>query len=423
MVARLKDLWNRRRWTVIGGTAMVAGAGWGGVWLARTAPKVPTAEVRRGEFVDYVQVRGEVKALHSIILIAPFNAGDIQIVRLTRNGDRVHKGDVVVQFDTTTLQQTLDQKGSELKTAEADIEGARAQARLQQEQDLTELMKARYDVERAKLDASKQEILSRIEGEKTKLNLADAEQKLREIEERLKSHQMAAAADIESKKQKRDKALFEMRQAERNLVAMTLRAPVDGMVTLLPNWRAGGFFSGSAPEFKEGDRTWPGAAIAELPDLSALRIAVRADETDRGRLKPGQSVAVRVDAVPDKEFSGSIAEIGALAKPDFSGWPPAKNFDVAIQLEQADPRMRPGMSATSRVAVGRAPDSILIPAEAAFQKAGRTVAYVLRGSKFEERVVEVARRGNGEVALARGLQPGERVALRDPTLLESSERR
>ncbi len=422
MVAKLKRPENRRPWALISLVAIVATVvalgSFGGVRLARTPPRIPTAEVKRGEWVSYVPIRGEVGALKSVLLAAPSNiapstGGDIQLIKLARNGTRVKQGDVVVQFDVSTLQRTLDQKRSELKQAEAEIEQTHAQARLVEEQDRTDLTKASYDVERAKLEASKQEIVSRIEGEKAKINLADAEQKLREMREKVRSDQASAAADIESKKQKRDKALFEVRQAERNMVAMTLKAPLDGLVTLLPNWRAGNF--GNAPEFKEGDRAWPGALIAELPDLSRVRVSGRIDEADRGRVKVGQAATVRVDAVPDKELRGQVSEISLLAKLDFSsGWPPVKNFDVAVRLEGTDPRLRPGMSATARVAAERVPDSILIPTEASFQKAGRVVAYVLRGSKFEERVLEVGRRGEKEIVVVKGLKPGERVALKDP---------
>lgn len=392
--------------------ALVGSLSFAAVRLASPVPKIPTTEVKRGEFVDYVQLRGEIKALRSRTLTAPSRAGELQIIKLARNGSQVKKGDVVVQFDATKLQQDLAQNRSALRSAEAEIEQTRAQARLKEEQDATDLMKSRYDVEAAKLDASKHEILSKIEGEEAKLKVADAEQKLHEAEEKVKSDRAGEAADVESKKQKREKALFDVRKAEQNIAALTLRVPVDGMVTLLSNWRSGGF----RVEFKEGDRVWPGAAIAELPDFSTLRVTARAEETDRGRLRSGQNVVVRVDALPDKEFAGSLAEIGALAKADFSaGWPFPRNFELAVQVDQSDARLRPGMSATARVAVDRLPNSILIPAEASFQKFGQTVAYVLRGSKFEERSIEVGRRSERQLLVASGLKPGERVALKDPT--------
>jgi HlyD family secretion protein len=405
-----------RRWMLGLGTILVAGSiALGIAWRWNGTPRdIPTAEVKRGEFMDRIQLRGEITARKSISIIAPFNAGDLQIIKLIRNGTYVKKGEIVVQFDALTLERTLNQKRSELKQAAAEIERTIAQGRITEEKNLTEVTKARYDVERARLEASKQEILSKIEGEKTALALANAEQKLHEVEAKLAADRVSVAADVESTKQKRDKALFEVRQSERQSAAMTLRAPAEGMLTLMQNWRAGGAFGDNAPEFKEGDRAWPGAALAELPDLSSMRVSARIEESDRGRLQVGQEAIVRADAVPDKELSAHVVEISTLAKMDFSGWPPKKNFNVALQLENLDPRLRPGMSATARAAVEKLPDSILIPSEASFQRGGKTIVYVLRGQSFEPREIEVRKRGEGKLVVSKGVVPGERVALKDP---------
>jgi RND family efflux transporter MFP subunit len=406
--------WSRRR-VVLAALAAVVAAGGASAFRRAGPPATPTAEARIGEFVDSVEVRGEVKAARSVTLTAPSGTeGDVQIVWLVRNGTIVKKGDEVVRFDTARLQRTLEQHRSDLKRTEAEIQGAQAQARLTAEQNQTELMQARYAVERARLDVKRQEILSPIEGEKNRLRLGDAEQRLKEAEQKLRSGEAAAAAETASKRQKKAKALFEVQKAERAIAAMTLRAPVDGMVALLPNFR-GRFFGSSAPEFKEGDRVWAGAAIVELPDLGSVRLSARVDEAERGRLAVAQTARVRVDAVPDKEFTGKVTDISPLAKVDFSTWPPPKNFDFAVQLDQTDPRLRPGMSATARVAVQRIPGVLLLPASATFQRAGRSVAYVLRGSRFEEREVEVARRNREHVVVARGVASGEKVALKDPT--------
>ncbi len=388
------------------------------VRLPKAAPKVSTTEVKLGEFVDNVQIRGELKALRSIVLTAPSGAGDVQIVRLVKNGTQVRKGDAVVQFDTTILQRTLDQKLSELRTAESEIERIRAQGRIKDEENKTQLTKNRYDVERGKLEVSKQEVVSKLEGEKAKLVLDDAEQKLLESQIKFKSDQEATNADIESQRQKREKALFEVRSAERSIASMSLKAPVDGLATLLSNWRASTNWS-SAPEFKEGDRAWPGAAIVELPDLTTVRVSGRVEETERGRLKAGLAAVVKIDAIPARDFKATVAEISPLAKLDLQTWPPPKNFDTTLQLEESDPKIRPGMSATARVAVERVPNCILIPTEASFQKHGRTVAYVLSGSEFEERPIEIARRGV-QLWVSKGLKPGERVALKDPSPSDES---
>lgn len=418
-MSRLKNLWKRRRGTLLGVAVALAGTiTYGGLRIARSAPDVPNAMVKQGEFVDYVQIQGQASASKSVTITAPYEAGDLQIIQLAANGSQVKKGQVVVQFDPTTLKQSLAQDESSLKSANAEIEQAKAQAKLTEEKDLTDLMTARYDVQSAKLDASKQEIVSKIEGAEANLTLSDKEQKLKEAEAKLKSDQESDAATVQSKEQEREQAQYQVAQAERSLAELTLRAPIDGMVTLLSNWRASGPFGGAMP-FKQGDRAWSGAAIAELPDLSTMQITGRVDETQRGRVTTGQTATVHLDAIPDKDFTARVAHISEIASTDYSGgWPFPRNFSIDFTLANPDARLRPGMSAHIRIAVDRVPNGIIIPAEAVFHKSGESVAYVLEGSKYLERQIEVDRRSGDQILIAKGLNAGERVALRDPTAAE-----
>ncbi|HEY6386339.1 MAG TPA: efflux RND transporter periplasmic adaptor subunit, partial [Candidatus Acidoferrum sp.] len=329
------------------------------------------------------------------------------------NATKVKKGDFLVEFDATTVKQKLAEDQSAVKSAEAEIQQSRAASRLKEEQDVTDAMTAKYDTEKARMDASKQEILSVIEGEQAKLKLADAEQKQKETEAKLKADRAAAVSDLASKQQKHDQAAFQVELDQRALESLTLRAPLDGVVALQNHWQP----QGSPTTFKPGDRAWPGAAIAELPDGSALKIAARVEEAERGQLKLGQSATVRLDALPDRSFDGHVDTISPTASLDFgSGWPVPRNFAVELGLAGSDARLTPGMGATVRIAVARVPDGIVIPTNALFRKAGRTVAYVRQGSKFEETPVEVSRQSGDEALIAKGLQPGERLALKDPTL-------
>src|SRR5437762_9335512 len=406
--------WKFGKRTMSGAAAVVLGGlVFGTLRLASPAAKLSTAEVKRKEFVDYLEVKGEVKALHSAIITAPYGAGDLQIVKLATNGAKVKKGDVLVEFDNTTMKQRLAQDQSTLKSGEAEIQQSRAAARLKEEQDLTDVMNAKFAAQKSRLDASKQEIVSVIEGEEAKLKLADAEQKVKETEAKLNADRSAASADLATKKQKHDQAAFQVQQDEHSVALLTLRAPLDGVVSLQNHWQPQG---GPTP-FKPGDRAWPGAAIAELPDPSSLKISARVEEAERGQLKADQTTEVHVDAVPDRNLPGRVEEISPTASLDFTaGWPIPRNFSVDVVLSESDSRLTPGMGATVRVAVAKIPDGIVIPSTALFRKAGRSVVYVQRGSKFEETPVEVSRRNPEEVLLARGLEPGKRVATKDPML-------
>lgn len=380
------------------------------------APDLPTDVVRMEQFSDYVQVRGELKALKSTAMTAPARAGDLQIIKLVKSGTLVKKGDVVVQLDISNLDQLLSMHRSALRQSESEIQRTLAQGKMQEEQNLTTVMQRQYDVERARLEASKQEILSKIEGEKNKLLLQNTEYKLAEVEQKVKSDQEGFDADVRARKHSRASDEYEVKENEQRIAEMTLRAPIDGMVTILPNFRnRSGFGRGSnAPEFKEGDKAYSGANIAELPDLSTLRVTARIDETDRGRVKIEDFAWVNVEALPDRELEGTVAEISTLARTDFSSFPPQKNFDIVIILNQLDSRLRPGMTANVRVLVEKVPNSLLIKPEALFQRANRYVVFVQERKRFAPRVVEVKRRTKEVLVIAGNVKPGERIALKDP---------
>jgi HlyD family secretion protein len=224
---------------------------------------------------------------------------------------------------------------------------------------------------------------------------------------------MAARADVAIARQKRDKALYDVKDTERILGSLQIKAPNDGLVSLLPNFRAGGP-GRAAPEFRRGDRAWFGAPIAELPDLTQVQMTARVDEADRGRVQAGGSVRVRVDAVPDKELTGSLKDISVVAKPDFTTWPPVRNFDMVISLSDSDARLRSGMSASARVELDRLADVLVVPTGAVFQKGTTTVVYVVKGDAIESRPVNVLRRGRDQIALASGVGEGDRITLKEP---------
>src|SRR5918994_6176290 len=287
----------------IAAIVVIAGAGIAMNAPTGSIPNVTTADVTSGDFIDYIQIRGDIRPAKSIVLAAPLQAGgEMQIVKLVKNASVVKKGDIVVEFDATSLNQRLMERRSELKTAEGEIEQMVAQHKITAEVQATALMKAKYDVERAKLDLGKRDLVSKIEYEGAKLSLADAEKRLKEVEAKALSTRAAAEAELSGKRRRRDKAQYDVDRALASIAALQLRAPADGTVKILQNPRSGGPFGGGGVEFREGDRAWAGASILELPDLSSIHLEARLDESDRGRLKVGQIATVKIEAVPGKDF-------------------------------------------------------------------------------------------------------------------------
>jgi multidrug efflux pump subunit AcrA (membrane-fusion protein) len=380
------------------------------------AGSLPTATVARTSFVDYLQLRGEIRPAHSTVLTAPMSGGsDLQIIQLARNGATVRAGDVVVQFDTTLQQRTLEQKQSELKQAGSEIDKALAEQRRREQAARTALEQARSAAARARLDLEGADLRPRVEAEHFKLKAADADQTVRELEQKVTAERDAAAADVASARQKREKALFDVRETERLIAGMTIKAPAAGPITVLPNRRAAtSVFAQSAPEFRAGDRAFFGAQIAELPDLSVIQLTCRIDEVDRARIQINRAVLVRVDALPDRELKGSVQNISLMSRPDFTQFPPTRNFDLIVGLADNDARLRSGMSATARIELDRLNDVLVVPAAAVFQRAGAPTVYEIDGSAVVPRRVSILRRGRDQIAIASGVQERARIALKDP---------
>lgn len=411
MGAQIEKYWIRQKSTTVV-LILVAGSGllFGAVHYRHRTPPIPTLEIKSGEFLDTVQLRGEITAIRSVTISAPAKVGDLQILKIAADGTQVKPGDPVVEFDKTKTEQQLAQYRSSLKYATADIEQERAKARLTEEQDLTTVLKAGYDLQSNKLDAGKQEIVSKIEGAEAQLKVKDGEQALREAEQKLKSDREASQASIQGKIETRGKAEFDVQQAEKALSKMVLRAPVAGMISLIPVWHP----DGMSP-FKPGDHAWSGAPLAEIPESSSLRVAMRVDETERGRLALKQPVTIHLDAIPDRQFGGAIEEISTIATEDFSaGWPIPRNFHVRVDMNESDSRLKPGMTAQLSVIVERVANAVVIPVQASFQKQERTLVYVWTGSKFIEQTIEVGRRSGDRLLIAQGLLPGDRIALEEP---------
>ena len=94
--------WKSKKKALVGAAILVIGGlVFGAFWMAKSAANFPMTDVKRKEFVDYLEIKGEVKAIRSAVIAAPYGAGDLQILRLVDNAAKVKKGDFLVEFDAT----------------------------------------------------------------------------------------------------------------------------------------------------------------------------------------------------------------------------------------------------------------------------------------------------------------------------------
>ena len=393
---------------ILGATAIVSAT-------RTTEPTLPVAEVTQGTYIDLIEIRGEIRPFKSVVVSAPGDTGQLTIIRIVREGTRVKAGDVLVDFDPSGPQREMLEQMTNLKTALAQVDQSRAQARITREASQTNLMRAQYDVQRAELDLAGQEFLPKIDVEKFKLSLLDAKQRLIETTNKVKADHDATEQNIAIALRRVERIQMEIDRRKEAMERLQLKAPGDGVVSIMLNPRTG--TPGQPPqEFRAGDQVWPNAPLIELPDLTSVHLLTRVEESDRGRMQSGQRASIRIDALPGSDLQATLTNISLLARPDFStGFPPGRNFEMKIAVDKPDDRLRPGMSATARVAVGRIENAVLVPAGAVFRVDGQQVVYKFEDGEFKKTIIEVLRRSREQVAVKSGVAPGDRLALSDPT--------
>jgi multidrug efflux pump subunit AcrA (membrane-fusion protein) len=381
----------------------------------QSAEILPSAPARQGDFLVIIRCRGELKAQRSAPIYTPM-IPNLRIAWLASPGDLVKEGDVIVKFDSSSSAQQLMQKEAALRQAQATLDQALAQAKITAEQDKTDLADAQFTVERARLEASKQEIVSRIQGEQSKVDLGVAEQKLKVTDATVALHAASDKSKIASLTRQRDAAQADVDLMKSRLTQMELKAPVSGVITLGFNYSQGWM---NAKQFKAGDNVYSGMVLAEIPDLSTLMMDAKVEEIDRGRISTSQDVHVRVDSLPELTIDAKIGQISLLAETG-NEFPAVRNFRAYSYLTKPDPRLRPGMNGGMDIITSRIPNAISIPAKALYTRAGKPIVYLANKGTYRPTEVEVLARNPDEVAV-KGLKSGEMVTLVDPEKKESKK--
>jgi multidrug resistance efflux pump len=386
--------------------------------VAASANDFPLAEVKRGEVDLKVHASGELRASHSMMLSAPsVGGGALQLTRLVGTGKSVKKGDVVFEFDPSEQMYKMEQNRSELLQAEQEITKAKADAAVLAAVDKVTLLKDRYAVRRAELDVQKNELVSKIDGDKNELALSQAKRVLEEEEKDIETHKASGQASTYLAQEKYNKAKLGMDQAQQSLDKMRVTAPMDGLISIQKNMDAmGGLIMGgvSMPSYHEGDQVQAGRAIAEVVDPDGLDLTAKIGEQDRSNVQVGQSVNVTFDALPGVAFHGSVKNIAGMSGRGFFSSSSNGTFDVSVQLDKQNPRLRSGLTA-QLIFLGENKKNVLyLPRLAIFLKDGKRIVYVKKGNGYEQREVKVQSQNDSRAAIE-GLDEGVKVALVDPT--------
>ncbi len=195
----------------------------------------------------------------------------------------------------------------------------------------------------------------------------------------------------------------------------TVKAPADGIVVMEQQWQGRGM---QRRPVQAGDRVWEGRPIATVADLTKMRVEIELNQEQARQVKLKQKTIITVDAVRGASFEGQVDEVSQTANesslPGTGMSSGERTFQSRITIKDLKKaRLRPGMSAVTRIIVEKIAKAVSVPLECVFEKDDRQIVYVRRGAGFVPVQVELGPRNDDAVVIKKGLKGGEQAALRD----------
>lgn len=287
------------------------------------------------------------------------------------------------------------------------------------------------DLTRRKLDQQVYEDFQRVRDEKQRLSdVEEAQAEVERVERQNISRLASKEATLNNRREAlalRDKRLANLRE---QLAAAVIRAPSDGLVVYGTSIEQSRWGDSEGP-LQVGTRVFPNQLLIVLPDTAEMIAAVRVHESLAGRVRPGQPVTVKVDAVGDARFPGRVETIGVLAE-QTSRWmdPNLREYTVRIALDRealssgkgAD--LKPSMRCEAEITLGRVTDALTVPVQAVFNEGPVRFVHVqeANSSQFVRRPVLLGQRSDRFAEVRAGLNVGERVLARRPAPNEVRQR-
>ncbi len=343
--------------------------------------------------------------------------GGLTIIEMAEPGTTVGRGQVVAEFDRQTQQQAIDDQEAMVVQAGAIIESTRAKLMIEMETKRQEMVTAKAEFEKAKMDLRTAEVRSEIEAEILKNLMQQTEATYRQLEQEVNLLESAHAAAIRQAEIDKQQEEIDLRRAKLNADYLVVKTPITGVVVMQTIFR-GGTFS----QVALGDEVFPGAYFMQVVDPSSMVLAAKVNQADTQRIRVGAPAEVRLDAYPDKVWPGRIGSIAAMTGGDGGGRSRTgagnyvREITVTVEILERSELIIPDLSASADVRVGAVEDAVIAPREALEREGEDWFAHVRVGGdeEFERRQIEVDALTDTHVAVAEGLREGETVALERP---------
>ncbi len=337
---------------ILGGAA--AGASY---YFRKTpGPTVTVETIRLRDLEAVVSASGKIQPKRLVNISADASG---RVVDLAVNeGDRVTRGQFLLQIDPKSLRTRVDSGNASLQAAESSLDQQRQAvetARVQLDQAQKNLARQR--------DLWSQQLTTRESLDKAENDVKAAESGLREREKQVNSQ----AARIGQERATLESARYDLSKVR-------IESPIDGIVT--------------RRNIQEGETAVigtmnnAGTVLLTLADMSIIQAEVEVDETNIPNVTIGQMAKVSIDAIPDRTFKGHVSEIGnspIQAAAGSTATNQATNFKVVVMLDEPIPDVRPGFTCTADITTATRTNvtSVPIPAvavrELTFDAAGQVV--------------------------------------------------
>ena len=387
--------------------------------LATDHASVPTAKVARGPVDLTFYGTGSVSALRTMVISAPAVGSTLRLVSAPTTGDSVKMGDVIMEFDPAEQQYQLEQAMLDLAEADQNVVKMRADTQVQESQDQLTLLTAKFDVRRAEMDAVPMPgLIAANDAERRRLSLEEAKRRLAQVEDDVKSRTETTRAQLAVAQERRARVKGNADRAQMAIDSLSVKAPMDGLVVVRENRDLGGemgMIAGMATaEYRAGDNVQPGRPLADVFDVLQMEIRSRVNESERTNIAVGQSAIVRSHALPGVALKAHVTAISGLAARSDS-ISSVREFDMALQLDRPDERVRPGTSVDLVVQGSHLDNALSVPRQAIFEKNGVSVVYLRTAAGFEARAVKLLQRTES-LAIVGDLAEGSEVALVNPEI-------
>jgi len=273
-----------------------------------------TTPVERGDIRVAISATGTLSAT-STVTVGSQISGQITDVLADFN-DKVVKDQIIARIDPSTYQAQIEQGQAQIASARASL--AQAEATLRN----------------AELDfARKTELAAQKLVAQSDLDLARAA-----LDQ--------ARAQVNSTKAQIRQQVASTQTTQVNLERTVIRSPVDGVV-LLRSIEPGQTVAASmtAPELFQ---------IAE--DLSKMKIELAVDESDIGKVQPGQSVSFTADAFPERQFRGRVEQVRLAASTTNN----VVTYPVVVSVDNRDGTLLPGLTVNAEIEVSHRQDVLKV---------------------------------------------------------------